>query len=378
MVWGIIMLFGTGVLVYSLYRLIRAFIKKESKKPVLALAVGGLVLFGAGGSQVPAEASYLDISQETYETDQLGKVTINGETNKDSELSINDEPVEHEGTFTYQVQLTDAGEKELHIKSIHNEQETIKILTITPSKEYLAHLDAQAEKERLEAAEVALKMATDNPTQEHYDTAFTKIQSLSQSYPEIEQQLADVAQHLSALSLVEKLEASLDKEQIATAKEQVDATSLDPASLQERITACETKIAEKEQLASAQALVEKAEASNQEADYQAATIALAKLSTKQDQLTKRLSVVQDKITAQKQAAEKAAAEKAEAERQAQAQAQAAAEQQAAPSPAEVGATVMITRTGSKYHTHKCGNGNYFSATLAEAQGLGLTPCSKCY
>lgn len=40
--------------------------------------------------------------------------------------------------------------------------------------------------------------------------------------------------------------------------------------------------------------------------------------------------------------------------------------------------VLITRTGSKYHTHKCGNGTYYQATLSEAQRRGLSPCSKCY
>ena len=41
-------------------------------------------------------------------------------------------------------------------------------------------------------------------------------------------------------------------------------------------------------------------------------------------------------------------------------------------------TVLITRTGSKYHTHKCGNGTYYEATLDEALAKGLTPCEKCY
>lgn len=41
-------------------------------------------------------------------------------------------------------------------------------------------------------------------------------------------------------------------------------------------------------------------------------------------------------------------------------------------------TVLITRTGSKYHTHKCGNGTYYEATLDEALARDLTPCEKCY
>lgn len=40
--------------------------------------------------------------------------------------------------------------------------------------------------------------------------------------------------------------------------------------------------------------------------------------------------------------------------------------------------VYVTRTGSKYHTHKCGNGNFYQTTLSAAKARGLTPCSKCY
>lgn len=42
------------------------------------------------------------------------------------------------------------------------------------------------------------------------------------------------------------------------------------------------------------------------------------------------------------------------------------------------ATVYITPTGAKYHTHKCGNGTYYPATLSEARARGLTPCLKCF
>ncbi len=40
--------------------------------------------------------------------------------------------------------------------------------------------------------------------------------------------------------------------------------------------------------------------------------------------------------------------------------------------------VYVTRTGSKYHTHKCGNGTYYQVTLDQALARGLDPCSKCY
>ena len=43
-----------------------------------------------------------------------------------------------------------------------------------------------------------------------------------------------------------------------------------------------------------------------------------------------------------------------------------------------GSQVMITKTGECYHTHKCGNGNYFWVSFSEAQSRGLRPCQKCY
>ena len=41
-------------------------------------------------------------------------------------------------------------------------------------------------------------------------------------------------------------------------------------------------------------------------------------------------------------------------------------------------TVYVTKTGSKYHTGKCGNGTYYPATLSQAIARGLTSCSKCF
>lgn len=47
-------------------------------------------------------------------------------------------------------------------------------------------------------------------------------------------------------------------------------------------------------------------------------------------------------------------------------------------PVHADTTVYITRTGEKYHTHKCGNGNYFPSSLSSAKAMGLTACSKCF
>ena len=41
-------------------------------------------------------------------------------------------------------------------------------------------------------------------------------------------------------------------------------------------------------------------------------------------------------------------------------------------------TVYYTKTGKKYHyENPCGNGTYYSCTLAEAKDRNLSPCEKC-
>ena len=41
-------------------------------------------------------------------------------------------------------------------------------------------------------------------------------------------------------------------------------------------------------------------------------------------------------------------------------------------------TVYYTKTGKKYHyENPCGNGTYYSCTLAEAKERNLSPCEKC-
>lgn len=41
-------------------------------------------------------------------------------------------------------------------------------------------------------------------------------------------------------------------------------------------------------------------------------------------------------------------------------------------------TVYVTKTGSKYHKRKCGNGTYTPVSLSSAKSRGLSPCEKCY
>ena len=46
--------------------------------------------------------------------------------------------------------------------------------------------------------------------------------------------------------------------------------------------------------------------------------------------------------------------------------------------AQADTTVYVTRTGARYHTHKCGNGTYYAASRSSAIARGLTPCQKCF
>lgn len=42
------------------------------------------------------------------------------------------------------------------------------------------------------------------------------------------------------------------------------------------------------------------------------------------------------------------------------------------------AQILRTKSGTKYHRRKCGNGNFFATTLNEAKAIGLSACSKCF
>ncbi|MGG5370602.1 thermonuclease family protein [Enterococcus sp. AZ196] len=142
----------------------------------------------------------------------------------------------------------------------------------------------------------------------------------------------------------------------------------------DQATADEYKKARVEALAAKQAEEErlkKEQEAKEAAEKQAAEQAEAARKAEEKRIAEEAAAAkkaEEERIAQEAAAQQAAAQ-AEAEAQAQAQQQAQAAQ---------GQTVYVTPTGSKYHTHKCGNGTYSPATLEEAQAIGLTPCSKCY
>ncbi|MDP8590773.1 hypothetical protein [Enterococcus lactis] len=169
------------------------------------------------------------------------------------------------------------------------------------------------------------------------------------------------------------------------------------------------KAALEKKMAEAESALSQAEANPTKENYATASAAIQALPENKQELTSRLAAIDSTIKAKeaeeerkkqeeiaRQQAEQAqqeaiaqqqaeqARQEAIAQQQAeQARQQAAAEQasqqaQAAAPEQNNEQTVYVTPTGSKYHTHKCGNGTYTPATLSEAQARGLTPCSKCY
>nr|WP_226831760.1 MULTISPECIES: hypothetical protein [Enterococcus] len=190
-------------------------------------------------------------------------------------------------------------------------------------------------------------------------------------------------------------DSSKEQEQIEKKKEE-EKQKAEKAALEKKVTEAESALSQ-------------AEANPTKENYATASAAIQALPENKQELTSRLAAIDSTIKAKeaeeerkkqeeiaRQQAEQAqqeaiaqqqaeqARQEAIAQQQAeQAQQQAAAEQasqqaQAAAPEQNNEQTVYVTPTGSKYHTHKCGNGTYTPATLSEAQARGLTPCSKCY
>ncbi|HDP1318230.1 TPA: hypothetical protein P5Y25_000448 [Enterococcus faecium] len=142
-------------------------------------------------------------------------------------------------------------------------------------------------------------------------------------------------------------------------------------------------------MAEAESALSQAEANPTKENYATASAAIQALPENKQELTSRLAAIDSTIKAKEAEEERKKQEEIARQQAEQAQQEAIAQQQAAAEQASQQAqaaapeqnneqTVYVTPTGSKYHTHKCGNGTYTPATLSEAQARGLTPCSKCY
>ena len=191
-------------------------------------------------------------------------------------------------------------------------------------------------------------------------------------------------------------ESTADSSKQIEKKKEEEKQKAEKAALEKKVTEAESALSQ-------------AEANPTKENYATASAAIQALPENKQELTSRLAAIDSTIKAKeaeeerkkqeeiaRQQAEQAqqeaiaqqqaeqARQEAIAQQQAeQARQQAAAEQasqqaQAAAPEQNNEQTVYVTPTGSKYHTHKCGNGTYTPATLSEAQARGLTPCSKCY
>ena len=210
----------------------------------------------------------------------------------------------------------------------------------------------------------------------------------------------------AAISLVEKKPSRVNFTKAASIVDKLDKPSQE---LTDKLKAVEERvILEEENLKLAEAAIASAEATQTRETYENAKSTLAALVIPNPTFKNRLSnvegvVVENEAAAQaaaqaevdRIAAEQAAAAQAEADRIAAEQAAAvqaendriAAEQSAAAqaeadrlaaSQQNNAQVILITATGSKYHSYKCGNGTYYESTMEQALARGLEPCSKCF
>ena len=137
----------------------------------------------------------------------------------------------------------------------------------------------------------------------------------------------------------------------------------------------------------AESALSQAEANPTKENYATASAAIQALPENKQELTSRLAAIDSTIKAKEAEEERKKQEEIARQQAEQAQQEAIAQQQAeqarqeaiaqqqaeqqASQQAQAAApeqnneqTVYVTPTGSKYHTHKCGNGTYTPATLS--------------
>lgn len=334
--------------IVGIIMLIPTILKKQKKRQPLIVIVSSFIVFIVATALSPVAEPSIYLNASKVKTNDEGVALIEGKLDDVTTLTANGEEISFTNShFSYEATLKDKNNEKIIFVVKNGDKEKSIVAEISPSKEFLASLEeGQKEQENAIEAETALALAEKEPTQKNYDEAATRIQALS-------------------------------KEQQKTYSSRLKAVSQKIADEQKQQKA----------IASAQEAVSKAEQEPTNENYQQATTAIKALEKSDAALSNRVAKVKEAIdTQEKQQA--AAEKKAEEERLAQEQAQAAQvaaaeaaaqqEAQQAANQSASGETVLVTATGSKYHTHKCGNGTYTPATLEEAQARGLTPCEKCY
>ena len=176
----------------------------------------------------------------------------------------------------------------------------------------------------------------------------------------------------SSSTTISESTADSSKEQEQIEKKKEEKQKAEKATLEKKVTEAESALSQ-------------AEANPTKENYATASAAIQALPENKQELTSRLAAIDSTIKAKEAEEERKKQEEIARQQAEQAQQEAIAQQQAEQARQQSAApeqnneqTVYVTPTGSKYHTHKCGNGTYTPATLSEAQARGLTPCSKCY
>jgi len=357
---------------------ILSLIKKKPLRNKIVIFMGGFLLLIGGALMTPAATPELHVDEAELVTNEQGEAAITGQTNPEAQLTINGVEVSlADETFSYTVQLEDEEEQEFTLQASMGGNTKEEVVTVKPSRAFLASLQAEKQEQAaLEKAETALALAETQPNQKNYDEAVTLIHALSKTYEDFATRLTVVEEHLAIGKALDTAEASLERSDFDQAKELVAQAVLNKETFESRLSTVETKISEKEAealVAEAVRAVEAAEAEPTKDALARAEDAVARLKTPDEELATRTKTVAQTITANEQAAAQA---KAEEERQAAAAVPEQSQPAAASNQAQT--SVLVTPTGSKYHTRKCGNGTYTPATLAEAQSRGLTPCAKCF
>lgn len=378
-----------GVVVGSILSA-KAIVKKQDrKKPLILTGISLVLLIGAFTLDSPKPQ--IELAETSIETDIQGTATIEGKTNRQSQIRVDGEEIKtKEGKFSYKITLTDDQPHKLTFVASIGDTDKAETIEVKPSKAFVAFLNEEKqEQEALENAETALVLAENKPTQKNYDEAATRITSLTKERDDFTKRLAIIKENVPIYEAVELAETKQTKEQVDSATALVAKATLNKDSLLKRLTTVQQKITEKEQteqqIASAREAVEKAEQEPTDDHYNQAIAKIKELPNGNTDLTNRANSVKQTLAAQKEEAKKVAEAQKKAEQEAQKaaieqQAQAAAQTPETPAPDTqgTGEMVLVTRTGEKYHNRKCGNGTYTPATLEEAQARGLTPCSKCY
>lgn len=318
-----------------------------------------VVIIGFLGSISP---SLITFNESKVEANQDGIYSVMGKVDKNATVQFDGEVVninpDNDGKFEQSITPSKSPtEKIQEVKVIakYKGKETKRTLEVDNSSyfEYQEKLkeekrqEAQRQKEAEEDAISKLKEVEANPTRDNLDAA-------KSSVAKIPQENYDITDRLNkATKVVEDKEKEL-KAKVDDVNSKLSLAKKNPT---------------KDTIAAAES-------------------AINSLPEGKQNYTEKISDVKEKYTKrEKEVADKAAKEKAQAEQAAKAQADAdkqATQEQEAQAPQALvdtnnnSATVYITPTGKRYHTHPHGKGSFSPTTLENAQAQGYTPCEKYY